>query len=351
MALALWFRPVEADDFAPFYRAAVLASSHSSVYANPSWSPEKEAEGRFLPYIRIPSYAEALRPLAKLPYAVARRVWITSLILAALGCVWLCQAERNRLAVALAYSFPLADALMIGQDICFVLLIVLAAARIYAGGRQFLAGLAASLLAVKITYLPAAGIVFLAQSRRGAWGLITGTAIQLAVSFAVGGVGWPAEYLALLRSPLLDPEPGRMLNIRAIAVLLSLPAAVYIIAGAALYAGFWFVCRRLSVADGLTLALALGVIASPHCKVYDGIVLIPLFVRVASLANWEGLLAYFGLTPSIYLMSLMGTARLTLGGSSLAVICTLAAALRMYRMREVPEAGPVPSQAAGATTV
>jgi hypothetical protein len=335
IAFALWFRPADADDFGPFYRAASLASAHRSVYADPSWSPKKNAEGRFLPYLRIPSYAAALRPFAALPYEMARRVWIAALIFAVVACVRLFPVGRNRLAMALAFSFPLADALMVGQDTIFVLLIVLAAARIFSGGREFLAGLIASLLAVKMTWLPAAAMVFLEKSRRGTWGLLTGMAVQLAISFAVGGMGWPAEYLALLRNPLLDPEPGRMLSIRAVAVSLSLPAAVYPVAGVVLYLGFWFACKRLSLADGLTIALALGLIASPHCKVYDAVVLIPLFVKVASLNSWVGVLAYFGLAPVLYVVVLAGPPPILPIGTSLVVVTTLAAAVRLYKMREV----------------
>jgi hypothetical protein len=343
--LAMWHRPEDADDFVPFYRAATLASAQSSVYASPSWSPKNNAEGRFLPYLRTPSWAAAFLPLTALPYATARRVWIGVLVRAVCTCVPLFPAQRNRLAIALAFSFPLADTLIVGQDIVLVLLIVLAAARIFSVGREFLAGLVASLLGIKITYLPAAGMVFFAKSRRGTWGFLTGIAVQLAISFAVGGVGWPSEYLALLRNPLLDPEPTRMLNFREVASALSLPAAVYVIAGAALYVGFWFICKRLTLADGLVIALPLGLIASPHCKPYDAVVLIPLFVKVASLHSWEGILAYVGLTPVLYVMVLAGTPPIVLAGSSLVIVSTLAAALRLYRIRKAPVSACTPALA------
>ena len=337
MALGLWYRPADADDFGPFYRAASLVSeAQGNVYASPSWSPEKNAPGRFLPYLRIPSYAAALKVLTVFPYAIARRIWIAALILAAFASIGLFPAARNHLAIALAFSFPLADALIVGQDIVLVLFIVLAAAALFSRGQDFLAGLVASFLAIKLTYLPGAGIVFLAKSRRGFGGFMAGCVLQLAASFAVGGRSWPSEYLAVLRSPLLDTEPGRMLNIHAVAWSFSLPGAVYIIAAVTLYLGFWFACRKLSVADGLVIALAVGLIASPHSKVYDGVVLIPLFVQVASIKNWPGALACAALTPALYLMVLMGNPRVTLAGSSLVVAATLAAAVRLYRTRQAP---------------
>ena len=327
IALAMWHRPEAADDFPPFYRGATFAAMHGNVY-------ETSREGKFLPFIRIPSYAAALRPLAALPYKIARRIWITALILAAIACIGLFPTERRPFAIALAFSFPLADALMVGQDITLVLLIVLAAARVFSGGREFLAGLMASLLCVKMTYLPAAGLVFLAKSRRGLWGLLTGTAIQFGISFAVGGVGWPSQYLAILRDPRLEPHPSRMLSLRELVDSLALPGAVYAIGAMALYAILWFACKRLSLADGLALALALGLIAAPHCRIYDGVVLIPLFVKVASLGSWEGLPAIAGLTPALYIMVLMGNAPILLAGDSLLIFATLAAGLRLYRCQK-----------------
>jgi glycosyl transferase family 87 len=330
IAAGMWFGPRDADDFGPFYRAGGLVSAHRSVYSSPLWSPERAAVGRFLPYLRIPSYAAALTPLAALPYELARRVWIAALLIASFACVWLYPGERNRLAVALAFSFPLANALIVGQDICFVLLIVFAAARIFLSGREFLAGVVASLLCIKITFLPAAGVVFLAKSRRGTWGLLAGTVLQLAISFVAGGSNWPSEYFALLRNPLLDPEPARMLNIREITTTLGLPAAVYVIAGAALYVVFWFACKRFSMADGLAMALALGLIASPHSKPYDGAVLIPLFVIVVSRGSVVGAFAFLGLTPVLYLMVLMGSKPVMLAGCALVVALAVAAGLRLY---------------------
>jgi hypothetical protein len=330
IALAMWHRPEAADDFPPFYRGAALASAHGNVY-------EVRQGGRYLPFIRIPSYAAALRPLAALPYTVARRIWITVLILAAFAGVGLFPTERRSFALALAVSFPHADALMVGQDITLVILIVLAATRIFAGGREFLAGVVASLLCIKMTYLPAAGLVFLAKSRQGLMGLLTGTVMQLAISFAVGGADWPSAYLAVLRNPLIEPHPSRMLSIRELVVSLSLPSAVYAVGAIALYAIFWAACKRLSLADGLTLALALGLIAAPHCRIYDGVVLIPLFVKVASLRSWEGVLAYAGLTPVLYIMVLMGNPPVLLAGDAVLIFATLAAALRLSRNQMMPD--------------
>jgi len=336
MVPAAWQRPDNTDDFRSFYRAARLMSAHRSVYAQPVEPPDGNGGGGFLPYLRIPSYAAVLRPLAALPYASARRLWIGAGILALLGCVWLFPGPRDGLAVALAFSFPVAYTFVLGQDIAFVVLIALLAARVAASGREFLAGLAASLLGIKVSYLPAVGLVFLAKSRRGTCGLIAGLAVQLAASLAAGGSGWPSEYLAILRNPLLDPEPRRMLNIRAVTTSLSLPGGVFVVGAITLFLWLWMASKRLSLADALLLALPLGLIAAPHCYVYDAVVLIPLFVTVAGLDSWEGTLALIGLTPLPYLLLMTEHPSLLLAGSLTIVVTTIAATARFWRIRATP---------------
>ena len=165
--VAAWQRPDSADDFRAFYRGATLMAAHERVYSHPFAFPDKHEDRQFLPFIRIPSYAAALLPFTALPYKAARNAWIALSILACFGCVWLVPSRRDRLSLALAFSFPLAYSFVLGQDIVLVLLIALAAARIYLSQREFAAGLTASLLATKVSYLPAVALVFLAKSRRG----------------------------------------------------------------------------------------------------------------------------------------------------------------------------------------
>ena len=331
MTLAARNGPENADDFRSFYTAAGLASSHRGVYSEPSVSPGRPNEDNFLPYIRIPSYAAALTPLARLPYTTARRVWLSLQLLALAGCVWLMPVRRARLAIALAFSVPVSYALVLGQDIGLVLLIAMVAAAIASQGRDFLAGLAASLIGIKISYLPAFGLVFAARSKRGLLGLVTGVAAQLAASFSVGGSRWPFEYLALLQNPLLDLEPRRMLSIRAIATSLALPGGVFFAGMFALFVFLWWAAKRVTLADGLLIALPLAVVSSPHCYVYDAVVFIPLLVRVASLASWSGAFALLGLTPIPYL-ALMSEGPLSLlAGCALLVASVLAATVSLSK--------------------
>lgn len=324
MTLAIRNGPATEDDFRSFYTAAELASSHRSVYSQPAIAPGASSEQTFLPYIRIPSYAAALTPLSRLPYARARRVWLGLQLLALASCIWLMPGMRTRLAIALAFSVPLSYTLLLGQDIGLVLAIVMLAAAVASREHDFLAGLAASLIGIKVSYLPAVGLVFAAKSRRGLLGLATGIAVQIAASFAIGGSRWPFEYLALLRNPLLDPEPRRMLSIRAITSSLSLPDFVFAIGMLALFAFLWRISKRLTLADALMIALPLGVISSPHCYIYDAVVLIPLLIRVANLTSWCGMLALIALTPIPYL-ALMSEDVFSLTAGCLLIVAAVAA--------------------------
>jgi hypothetical protein len=226
--------------------------------------------------------------------------------------------------------------LLLGQDIGLVVLAGLAAARVFkdgSAGREVLAGLVASVVAIKITYLPAVGLVFLARSRRGSVGLAVGLAIQVAVSFAFEGVGWPSEYQALLRKSLQVFNVHDMPNFRAVVMAMSLPGALYLVGAIPILGWLWVACRRLRLPEALVLALALGMIASPYGFVYDAVVTIPLAVSVASVESWDGLLAGAVLTPIPWLLLMTPNPLAPPLGSALAVASTLAGAWRLLQLR------------------
>jgi hypothetical protein len=333
MLFAVSQRPDSVDDFRAFYRGGVLMAAHESVYSHPFAFPDKQADASFLPFIRIPSYAAALRPFAALRYPVARGSWLALSVLAFIGCVWLFPGNRDHFLLALSFSFPLAYTFVLGQDIGFILLIALLAIRLFSKEYEFAAGLAASLMAIKVSYLPAVGVVFVAKSRKGTLGLAAGVAVQLALSFALSGSAWPADFLTILRNPLLDTEPRRMPNLRAIAAGLALPDAMVAIACLACVVCLWFLCRRLDFADAVTVALPMVLIILPHCYIYDAVVLIPLLVSVVSMESWDGILPVIGLTPLPYLLLMSETPISVLAGSTSIVVITLAGVARLYKMR------------------
>jgi hypothetical protein len=337
MLLAVSQRPDTADDFRSFYRGGALMAANENVYSHPFAFPDKNADVKFLPFIRLPGYAAILAPLSALPYRVARGVWMALLAVAILICVWLFPVGRERFALALSLSFPLAYSLVLGQDICLILLIALASVRLFSQEREFLAGLAASLIAIKISYLPAVGLIFLAKSRRGTVGISVGVFVQIVLSFVLAGPRWPMDYLAILRNPALDPEPRRMPNIRAVMASVSLPMAIAVIASIAVLAALWFVSKRVSFTDSMIAALPATLIVLPHCYVYDAVLLTPLLVVVVSPNSWQGIAALIGLSPLPYLLLLSDSPLALFAGSLSIVLITLAGMYQLYRMRN--EAG------------
>ncbi len=323
--LCITQRPDDIDDFRAFYRAAQLVGTKDGVYSHETSLPNRKEQNWFLPYVRIPSYALMIKPLTALPYRAARALWLGMLVLAFAALIALFPGARDKLALALAFSLPATYSMVLGQDIAFVVLIAVAASRLASSGKDFAAGLVASLLAIKITFLLPAGLVFLARSRRGAYALALGTALQLAVSFLLEGPRWPFAWLALLEHPRFDMVPARMLNVRAIATALSLPAPFYIVASMALLIWLWSIARRMGLADALIVSLPLGMLASPHSYVYDAVALIPLMAAVlhrAGTRDASRVCCLIALTPVPYILLMMPEGPQLLVGSTIVAAAT-----------------------------
>jgi hypothetical protein len=291
MAAAFRYRPSTAafDDYLPIYRAAHLLGS-PDLFAQTAF----HAEGHM--YLRTPFYAWLLSPLGALEYSHARLVWVGLMVAAFALSAWLWPGPRWNIVVAMCWAFPVLSAIGVGQDTALMMLSVAVAARLWMGGREFAAGLVASVVACKISFLLPVGLVFVMRSRRGFAGLASGVAAQCAISLGIQGPAWIPEYLAVLRSPLLDQSPARMPSIRAL-----LSGGPYVAAAVAVYGWLLWIVRRISPAQALTVALPLAVIAAPHCYSYDMAVAVPLLAGVASTRTARGILALLALTPAPYL--------------------------------------------------
>jgi len=290
MFAALLFKPASVDDFLPFYRATHLIGD-SDLFA----------QGRFghagLMFLRTPFYAWLLRPLGALDYGVARAIWMILMAGALALSVVLWPGPRKRIAIASCWAAPVLFAFAQGQDVALMMLALALTANLWTGGREFAAGLAASLLALKFTFLFPVALVFLARSRRGFYGLIVGTALQFGISFALQGPAWIPEYLNALRSPTLDRVPMRMPSLRAL-----MPPIPFGVAAILVYAVIWRIARRGDLTQVFTIALPLGMIASPHCYAYDVVVAVPLFATVCSQSTLPGILATVALSPIPYML-------------------------------------------------
>jgi hypothetical protein len=230
---------------------------------------------------------------------------------------WFWPGPRWRIAVAMCWAFPVLSAIGVGQDTALMMLSIAVAARLWMGGREFAAGLVASVVACKISFLLPVGLVFLMRSRRGFGGLACGVAAQCAISLGIQGTAWIPEYLAALRSPWLDQFPGRMPSVRAL-----VSGVPFVAAAVAIYGWLLWSVRRISPAQALTVALPLAVIAAPHCYSYDMAVAVPLLAGAASTRTARGMLALLALTPVPYLF--MALANPNPAGAAILVAAVLA---------------------------
>lgn len=314
MLFALTQKPAYLDDFRPFYRAAGLLGS-------PDLFAQTEFHAQGLMFLRTPFYAALLHPLTWLPYPAARTLWTALMAAAFVLSVRLWPGERRRIAVAMCWSVPVLMALAMGQDIALMLLIAVVSIRVWESGRPFTAGLIASLLALKVTLLLPVAIVFFARSRRASAGLVLGAAAQFALSFAVQGPAWIPQYLAAVRSPLLDQVPARMPSFAAFVT--GIP---FLILAAAAYVWIWRIARRESLPYAVAAALALGIVAAPHCYAYDMAAAIPLLAGAADFRSLRGLAAALALSPAPFL--LMSRDHPSPAGAAILVAAVLAAAIR-----------------------
>ena len=310
IAAALTFKPASLDDFLPFYRASRLLGD-ADLFA------QTRFHSGGLMFLRTPFYAWLLGPLGSLDYPAARSVWMGLMALALALSVWLWPGPRKRIAIATCWAPPILFAFALGQDITLVMLLFALTARLWIGGREFAAGLVASLLFLKLTFLLPVAVVFLARSRRGSLGLGLGLAVHVAISFCLQGPAWIPEYLAAVRNPILDQVPTRMPSLRALMPVLPFTAGAVLV-----YALLWRIARQAALAQALTVALPLGLIATPHCYAYDVTVAIPLFATVFSRSTVAGILATIALCPIPYM--LMAVDRPTILGATLLTAAILA---------------------------
>jgi Glycosyltransferase family 87 len=318
IAFALTQKPASLDDFRPFYRAGNLLGS-------PDLFAQTQFHAKGLMFLRTPFYAALLHPLTVLSYATAHALWTALMAACFAAFLILWPTHRSRIALAACWSVPILMALAMAQDIALLLLIAAVATRLWQRDRPVAAGLVASLLALKVTLLLPVAVVFLARSRRGLFALLAGAAAQLALCFVIQGPGWIQQYLAAVRSPLLDQVPARMPCFAAF--VSGAPLAVL---AAAVYAWIFYIARRENIAAALAAALPLGLIAAPHCYAYDMAAALPLLAAAAGLRSARGILAALALSPVPYL--LMSLDHPGPAGAALLIAAVLVSAARMPRI-------------------
>ena len=225
-------------------------------------------------FIRFPYFAALIRPFTLLPVGAAFVLWRFLLMGAEIGFIAFFRRHWKWALLACVWSWPLAWDLDNGQDASFLLLALMAGAFLLERGRPFAAGLCFSWCADKPHLVVLLPLLLIAQNlRRTAAGLATGGAALLALSFAAGGWGWPAQFLHAIANPRIDPTPMELHNIRGL-VHGSAPAEIVL--GLTVAMAVWMVCRRAPFEIGLSAVLAGSLLVCHHLTASDWCMLLPV---------------------------------------------------------------------------
>lgn len=253
-------------------------------------------------FIRLPYFAALVWPFTLLPVGAAFVVWRVLLIGAELGFVALFRWHWKWALLACVWSWPLAWDLDNGQDASFLLLAVMAALLLHQRGRYFASGLCFSWCAAKPHLLVLLPLLLVARNlRRTAAGLAVGGAAWLALSFAVAGWRWPAEFLHAIANPNIDPTPLELHNIRGL-VHGWLPAEIVL--GLTVAAAVWIVCRRAPFDLAVCAVLAGSLLVCHHLTASDWCMLLPVGLIVGARAATVPLrtMAIVLITPLVTVM-------------------------------------------------
>ncbi|HLK51350.1 MAG TPA: glycosyltransferase family 87 protein [Bryobacteraceae bacterium] len=339
-------------DFNEFYSAGKLVGS-GRLYDWAALRPiELEHTLRTVPFGRIPAFAIAFVPFSVMPYTVARALWLILGFAALAAVVALWPLSRwERLAAALCWSIPAAMCLAFGQDSVLFLFFVALGLALLRKERDFWAGVALSACAAK-PHLALLLPVLLAA--RGKWkslqGGIVGGAVMLLVSFAAEGADWPARLLSLSRAPEFNPAPDRMPTLAGLLSMFGGSLPVQIALSIAVVAACWILSRRLPLASAMALALAGGLLVSPHAYGYDALLLLPALMLPFETGHplWTQTWALLLMTPLPYLILL--SPRETAGHLAVSGFTLTLFALELYRIRRPVPVQKVVDAAVGSST-
>jgi Glycosyltransferase family 87 len=197
-------------DYLSFYAGGRLAFT-PALYDPPHAMAEQlraaHVMGKGTYFIRMPWFAAAMWPLARLPYLTGQFIWEALLIagLVVFVALWPRPSFPVR-ATILCYSLPALMSLRMGQDPPLLLASMAISLALLYRGKPVLAGLVLSLTLAKFhLFLPLYPAVLFARRWRFASGLFSGTAILLAANFVVSGFDWPQRYLAAMTNPATTP--------------------------------------------------------------------------------------------------------------------------------------------------
>ncbi len=253
-------------------------------------------------FIRMPWFAAAMWPLARLPYIPAQFIWQALLIagLVLFVLLWPRPSLAIRAAI-LCYSLPALMCLRMGQDVALLVACMAVSLALFRRGREVLAGLMLSLMLAKFhLFLPLFPAVLFARQWRFAKGLFSGAAVLIGISFATGGLDWPRKFLAAIGDPATTP---RVVVTPSFYYLLSgSPAAI-----AAIGIALMILYLRIAGKDMEMLIAAAPVVMLPllpHAGAYDCLLLAPLALTALDKGSREAkIVAVLLLTPIPYFLA------------------------------------------------
>ncbi len=268
-----------ATDFSAFYAGGKLAGTPNLYVPQAAFDVERQAMGcvmENLVFIRPPFYALLMWPLAQLPFMTALVLW-RILGLAAVGafiCLW--PGDKWIAAAACAWYLPLANNFTVGQDVAFLLVLLLGAYYCLKADKQFWAGILLGLCLIKFhlfVLLPL--LIFHKKLWRTLLGISGVGIIALSASYVAGGRHWMEHYLAALHDFRMDPYPWNMVNLKALFYYHPewlIPSVVIIVLVS------WYAIYEGSLEVSLAAVLIGGVLINPHTTIADGTLILPAFL-------------------------------------------------------------------------
>ncbi len=288
-------------DFNQFYSAGHLVGT-GHLY---DWDALRKIEAERnteVPCARLPIVLYGHKYLARLPYGVARSIWLAGSIVSLILFAFLWPGARRMLMmVALAWSMPAILILVYGQDLAFWLMFFAAGLALLERKRPWSAGFAFSLCICKFHLALGIPIMLMAQKR---WKtLIAGTAavlVWLALSFMIEP-DWLPHYVKIVQMPEFSPGFDKMPNLHGIASWLPQAASIEVVLVIAVVLLLWMACRdNTDLGMAGAAAAAAGLLLANHSYSVDCVLLIPLAlltVQRQSGPMWITVWSLFLLSP------------------------------------------------------
>ena len=286
---------------------------------------------------RLPFYAALLSPLGRLSYRMAYYVWQGVMFGALLGFIWAFPVTNRRLTLlACCWSVPLLIVFAFAQDVTLMLLIVALALR-YRERSPILIGMVMSLFAIKPHLFLLLPLLFLGQRLwKMLFGFSLGAVALTGLSFATGGLRWPAQMAGVIFLPTTLPKQYLMPNFRGLLQPFTDQLLLELFLDLIAAALVWLVIRRANFEFGMAAVISGSLLVSHHAGPQDCAMLIPVLLIVASHATSTAMnyLCLLLLTPAPYAFLKFGVIPGSVAkGLFAALLCAIAAQAMLGTVR------------------